>query len=312
MSGIDQDYSNHHPLRPRTLIELVTLLFMDAVVEAIKIAVSRKEGSNVAYRKLMELSALIVYEKYQDALRQQGINDAETLLLEYLLPRMPELLAESDQVVAQDPEGEPGRGPAGFLRKMEDAIHGQVGHVPIEDLQQQWEAFTKETDLVLASESLKQYAHNVAVRIRRSGYSSIEYERLKDELYNRALKTARHNTGPTQLKKAGKAAGQAKTLDYAFSFIKLREDARELAKEANQDVFVDKMSTEEDQAEIEHGFSVADIDRFCTPTQARRLKAHYLEGLSMGEIAKKEGVNKKSVFESINAAKARIRKGLQQ
>lgn len=48
----------------------------------------------------------------------------------------------------------------------------------------------------------------------------------------------------------------------------------------------------------------------CTPTQWRRLMQHQLHGLSCREIARREGLNDKSIIESIYAVRKKIKKVL--
>ena len=70
----------------------------------------------------------------------------------------------------------------------------------------------------------------------------------------------------------------------------------ELFKRADEKEFTDKIHTA--------------ISTLLTETQKRRLLLHAFRGLSIREIAKREGSTQKSVWESINAAQAKIKKFL--
>ena len=70
----------------------------------------------------------------------------------------------------------------------------------------------------------------------------------------------------------------------------------ELFKRADEKEFSDKIYTA--------------ISTLLTETQKRRLLLHAFRGLTIREIAKREGSTQKSVWESINAAQAKIKKFL--
>ena len=70
----------------------------------------------------------------------------------------------------------------------------------------------------------------------------------------------------------------------------------ELFKRADEKEFTDKIYTA--------------ISTLLTETQKRRLLLHAFRGLTIREIAKREGSTQKSVWESINAAQAKIKKFL--
>lgn len=50
------------------------------------------------------------------------------------------------------------------------------------------------------------------------------------------------------------------------------------------------------------------LDRVCTPKQARRIRAYYLEGKPLREIAQKEGVKKNRVYTAIQRGLANLEK----
>lgn len=70
----------------------------------------------------------------------------------------------------------------------------------------------------------------------------------------------------------------------------------ELFKQADEKDFTDKINTA--------------ISTLLTETQKRRLLLHAFRGLTIREIAKREGSTQKSVWESINAAQTKIKKFL--
>ena len=70
----------------------------------------------------------------------------------------------------------------------------------------------------------------------------------------------------------------------------------ELLKRADEKEFTEKIHTA--------------ISTLLTETQKRRLLLHAFRGLTIREIAKREGSSQKSVWESINAAQAKIKKFL--
>lgn len=70
----------------------------------------------------------------------------------------------------------------------------------------------------------------------------------------------------------------------------------ELFKRADEKEFTDKIYTA--------------ISTLLTETQKRRLLLHAFRGLTIREIAKREGSTQKSVWESINAAQTKIKKFL--
>lgn len=71
----------------------------------------------------------------------------------------------------------------------------------------------------------------------------------------------------------------------------------EIFKTLEEKEFIDKVNTA--------------ISTVLTETQKRRLILHAFDELSIREIAKREGTTQKSVWESINAAQAKIKKFLQ-
>lgn len=75
------------------------------------------------------------------------------------------------------------------------------------------------------------------------------------------------------------------------------------------DCLEDELFKRADEQEFTKKIHTA-ISNLLTETQKRRLLLHAFRGLTIREIAKREGSTQKSVWESINAAQAKIKKFL--
>ena len=75
------------------------------------------------------------------------------------------------------------------------------------------------------------------------------------------------------------------------------------------DSLEDELFKRADEKEFTNKIYTA-ISTLLTETQKRRLLLHAFRGLTIREIAKREGSTQKSVWESINAAQAKIKKFL--
>jgi len=95
-------------------------------------------------------------------------------------------------------------------------------------------------------------------------------------------------------------AGDEKQRYHCFSYDSITYEGKEFGTDGN---ITDEMEKQEDISAALEAFEKL------TPKQQQRLKM-LAEGLSVREIARREGSNHKSVLESINAAKRNILKYL--
>ena len=98
--------------------------------------------------------------------------------------------------------------------------------------------------------------------------------------------------------------------DYNYHhFVKGSYDSFEDSHWLQTDCLEDELFKRADEQEFTNKIHTA-ISTLLTETQKRRLLLHAFRGLTIREIAKREGSTQKSVWESINAAQAKIKKFL--
>lgn len=123
-----------------------------------------------------------------------------------------------------------------------------------------------------------------------STFTQDDFEKLKafsDEMYHEEAKA--DNLQSYYIK-----SGIEEDLNSDWLATESLED--ELFRRADEKEFTNKIYTA--------------ISTLLTETQKRRLLLHAFRGLTIREIAKREGSTQKSVWESINAAQAKIKKFL--
>ena len=96
---------------------------------------------------------------------------------------------------------------------------------------------------------------------------------------------------------------------YHRNYIKGTYDSFEDSHWLQTECLEDELFRRADEKEFTNKIHTA-ISTLLTETQKRRLLLHAFRGLTIREIAKREGSTQKSVWESINAAQTKIKKFL--
>jgi predicted DNA-binding protein (UPF0251 family) len=268
-------------------------------------------GEKLASRANLTLTFKIVTQctflEFERELAGIGITVPSALRKE-MIPCYYDFLDRWNESVSERSDRGTGLGPARALAMLEDWVFAQGENVPAQELQELWEAILEDSESLLHnSRDFREHVANIVQKHVREGHipGHLDIQNLTDGLYDAAIATARHKTGPGELKQRGINAGEPRRIADAFKSATVTENLKQILNPR--------------KVKGSHALTGPEIEQFldrarqcCTADQCEYLKLRYKDKLKIQEIADRMGKALSTVHGRIKVAEEKVAADLRE